>query len=297
VTDLPTIRVTGPPNDGLTPIYYGIRSGLFQKAGLNVELTPANSGVVAAAAVIGGSADVAYINMLSLSQSHLRGVPLEIVAAGSLYLSNKPNAGMAVLKDSPIRTAKDLDGKTLASGSVKDLNAAGMLAWIDQNGGDSHTVKVIELPTSAAMLAALEERRIDAAAVIEPGLAQMLKAGDTRVLAHHYDALAKRFEQTAFVSMPAFVDSNRALMQRFAAALRQSVIYVNAHPAQTVDILSSYTGATPEEVAQSVRIITAETVDVRDLQPLIDVAAKYGLIDHSFPASELISPTALKSGR
>ena len=42
------------------------------------------------------------------------------------------------------------------------------------------------------------------------------------------------------------------------------------------------------------RNVVAEYLDPREIQPAIDAAARYKVIDHAFPAQELISPEALK---
>ena len=42
------------------------------------------------------------------------------------------------------------------------------------------------------------------------------------------------------------------------------------------------------------RIIDPEYVEVRNIQPLLDVCVKYGVLDRAFPAEEIISPVAVK---
>src|SRR6201999_2147791 len=177
-----------------------------------------------------------------------------------LYNAEKPNIGMLVLKDSPIRTGADLNGKTISSLAVRDLNAIAMYAWIDKTGGDSKTVKVIELPSSA-VLAGLEEHRADAAAIIEPALTQLLTTGKARVLAHQFDAIGSRVEQTAFASTSPFVDANRDLMSRFAVAMHESEVYTNSHLPQTAELVASFAGITEDVVLHSVRVIDPEYVE------------------------------------
>jgi hypothetical protein len=42
------------------------------------------------------------------------------------------------------------------------------------------------------------------------------------------------------------------------------------------------------------RSLAADYFDPRNLQPLIDISAKYGLIPKAFPATEIISSAAAK---
>ena len=60
-------------------------------------------------------------------------------------------AAAIVRKDSPIKTGRDLNGKTFAVPALMDLNQIAAMAWIDQTGGDSRTVKIVEIPASTAV--------------------------------------------------------------------------------------------------------------------------------------------------
>lgn len=291
--EVATIRVVGPANDGMKPVWYGMQSGLFRRYGLNVESTTVNSGAAALAAVIGGSAEIAFTNLLAVFQAHLRSIPIHVVAPSALYLAEKPQSAMVVLKDSPLRTGRDLNGKTLSTPSVRDLNEAVMRAWIDKNGGDSKTARTVELPASSS-LPALEEGRIDVATIYEPALTQALATGRVRVLGRQFEAVGDRFQQTAFAGMGTYVERNRDAASRFARAMHESILYTNTHLPETVDLVASFTGVAPEIIARSVRFIDPEYVEARNIQPLLDVCVKYGVLDRGFPAEEIISPVAVK---
>jgi ABC-type amino acid transport substrate-binding protein len=72
-----------------------------------------------------------------------------------------------VAKNSPIRSAKDLNGKIIAVPGLGTNAEYAVHEWLDLNGADTASVKFIEL-AYAAMPAALEAGRIDAAHVAEP---------------------------------------------------------------------------------------------------------------------------------
>ncbi len=274
-------------------MYYAIKAGIFHKYDVTVEATLVNNGQAAAAALIGGSADVAYTNMLALIQAHLRGVPIQAITAATWYLSERPNAVMLVLKDSPVRSARDLNGKVLGAPSLGDINSAATMAWLDQNGADVKSVHLVEVPPSSGV-PFLEEGRLAAITINEPLLSQAIATGKVRVLGQPLDAIAKRFQSSAFAVMAPAVAQKFDAMSRFARAMHESQVFTNAHPDDTIDLVAAYSGATRETVARSRRVSDPEYVDPRNLQPLIDVLAKYGVIDKAFPAREIISPAALK---
>ena len=293
---LPVIRVVGPPNDGYKSIYYGMQSGIFRKYGLDVQPTIVNNGAAAAAALVGGAADIAFTNLLAVIQAHLRGVPIQLVSGGPFVTSNPSFTATVVLNESPIRTARDLNGTTIGLQAVRDLNGAALLAWIDQHGGDAKSIHQIEI-SSAVAVPLMSDKRIDAATLNEPALSQALATGKVRVLMDQMEAIGKRVETGAFAGMAPAIERNRDAMSRFAKAMSEAQSYTNTHPAQTVKIVAGYTGMSEDVVAHGTRVVDAERVDPKDVQPLIDVLAKYGFIDRSFPARELVSPVALPLAR
>jgi NitT/TauT family transport system substrate-binding protein len=291
--ELPTIHIAGSLVESQKNIFYGIRSGLFRKYGLNVEFLPASSGAAALASLAGGSVQVATTSVVPLFQAHLRGLPFLIVAPGQWYTSDAPTNAMFVRADSPIRTARDLNGKTIAVQSLKDLGWAAVAAWVDQNGGDVRSVKTIELP-QAAVLPAIEEGKIDAGSLATPFIEQGLSSGKVRMLAKNFDAIAKRYEAGVDVATADYIAANRDQMSRFAHAMHDAVAYTNTHPAETLDLIASFTGIDRAVIARGTRTTDPEYLQAQDLQPVIETAFKYQLIDRRFPAEELFSSVLLR---
>lgn len=291
--DLPTLRVAGPPLEGFTVIYYAVHSGLFRRHGVNVEIVNINSGSAATAALLGGSVHVAWPTAVAVFQAHLRGFPLRIIGPGNLYRTEAPAFVLFVKGDSPIRGARDLNGKTIATTSLKDLNWVGISSWADSNGGDSSTFKFIELPASA-VVAALAEGRIDATNVTTPYMEQGTTAGTIRPLAKDFDTIGKRFVLGLYISSVDAIAANKDAMTRFVNALHESILYVNAHLGDTADLVASFTGMDTALVRRSTRTTHAEYVEVADLQPLMDAVVKYKVIERSFPVEELFSSVMLR---
>lgn len=291
--NLVPLRVIGPPNDGYKAVFYGIRSGIFRRHGLDVQATIISNGTAATAALVGGSVDIAFTNITSIILGHLRGIPVQIVAPAAWYDSNTPLSAMLTMKDGPIRKASDLNGKVVGSLSLGDTVSASIQAWIDQNGGDSRSVRLIEV-TPASAVAMLEEGRVAAVTINEPGVTQALASGQLRVLANPQNMIAKRFETAALAVMAPAAAQNADAMRRFADSIHESLLYTNSHLAETVDLVASYSGIAPEIVARSIRMTDPEYVEAKNIQPVIDVLAKYGVTARTFPAQELISPVALR---
>jgi NitT/TauT family transport system substrate-binding protein len=291
---LPPLRVTAVPNDDVSPFLYAQQSGLFKRAGLDVSIVQATSGAAIAAAVVSGSYDIGLISMMASITGHVHGLPFVMIAPSLMYLAaSDPAQQLLVLKDSPVKGARDLAGKIVSCSSIRDVSWISTRAWADQNGLDSESIKFVELPMSAVP-AALEQRRIDAGSIVNPTLDQALATGHFRSIGAPFDAVGKRWMIAAWCSTSDFVTKNRDAIDRFATAMRTATLYANTHHAETAPLLAAFTGIETAQVLAMKRDTCGEYLDPHDIQPAIDAAAKYKIIDKSFPAQEMISPYALK---
>jgi NitT/TauT family transport system substrate-binding protein len=287
---LPAIRVSSTADEDIAGVLYGLEGGLFKSAGIDVQLQKLNSGAAAAAAVIGGSIDIGKSSTMQLVTAHAKGIPFVIIASAQNFRDDILNAGLIVAKDSPIKTGKDFNGKTLSCAALGDLFSIAMAAWIDQHGGDSKTVKFVELPNAAAPEAILTGR-VDGATVANPRLAEALTSGKLRLLGQSFSAIAPRFMAAAFFSTADWLAKNRDAANRFRKVMEASSAYVNSHHAETVDMIARYSGLDPKSLANMQRSELSTTLDPKLLQPLIDRAAKYGAIPKAFDARELMDLT------
>jgi len=282
------IRVATTPIELGAEVLYAQDQGFFKKAGVDVDVQIMDSGAAIAAAVASGSLDVAQGNLVTLATAHERGLPFVVVAPAGLYSANDPTTSLVVSKTSALKTAKDLEGKTVALNGLRNITQIGADAWIDQNGGDYAKVHYVEMPFPQ-MGAALEAGRIDAAVIAEPELSTAL-AGGARVIAQPYTSIAKQFLIGGWFTTGAWAKAHPAELKRFVGAIVEAGKWANGHRAESARILEKYTKI---RVSPSMkRTIYAERLNPGDIQPLIDAAAKYKSIKSGFPAAELIAAGA-----
>jgi NitT/TauT family transport system substrate-binding protein len=290
---LAPLNIAAIPSDISGSPYYAADEGFFKQAGLDAQFLALANGPAITAAVLGGSADVGYSNVISLALAHSRGLPITILFPANMHVHEAPTAGLlSVKKTSPIASAKDLNGKVMAViglGIITDIAAR---YWIDKNGGDSKTVKSVELPF-AEMKAALESDRIDAAVLDTTGDPLLGKPGDTlRLLASTFDALAPRFAPSVWFSTTDWVAKHPVQAKAFVTAMRQTALWANSHHAESAVILSKYVHLTPAQIDQFTRVTYGDHLSPELIQPNIDVAVKYGIIKASMSAADLISTAA-----
>jgi NitT/TauT family transport system substrate-binding protein len=286
--ELDTLKAAGVPEESATPVLWAEQSGLFRTGGLTVDLESQRSGTVIAAGVAGGAYQVGKSSIIPLITAFAKGIPFVLVAPGGLYRSSKPHIAMIVAADSPIRTAADMNGKTLGVSALDDLYTLGIKQWMDKNGGDSSTLKIVELPLPA-VTDAIVSGRIDAGGSATPALQAALDSGKVRVLSYMFDAIASEFMYTGWFSNRTYVASHLGIMRDFSRAERQAAAYVNEHPAQTVALLSKFTAIKPDIIAKMTRAQMGTTLDPKLIQPVVDVCVRYKVIPSPIDAAQMIA--------
>lgn len=287
-----TVRIAYEPLNTLSAFYAALEAGFFQKAGLSVDAQPMNSGPAMGSAIVSGSVDLGVVNVLSLAEAYEKNVPLRYVAMASLYSSVSPADALMVPKSSPVASARDLSGKTVAINALKGLAYLGTRSWIDRNGGDSKTASFVEMPFDA-MPAALTSHAIDAALVAEPALQKARQ--DSRVLSYAYNAIAPTFLISGWVASQGWVGSHPEIARRFADALQQAQNWADRNPDRTAEISARFLkmdAATLRSMARAPYPDKRRAIALA--QPVIDVAAKYGVLHSAFPAAELFSREAVR---
>jgi NitT/TauT family transport system substrate-binding protein len=294
---LPAITIAASTFDSTTSGLYAVKAGLFQKAGLNVTLTPMNvAGILPALA--GGTVQFANSNLLNVIEAHARKVPFTVVAPSALINEADVTGyvGLVVRKESAIQSGRDLNGKIVAVPSIGDLNTIGIRAWADKTGGDSTTLRFIEMPPTAA-LPAVVDGRVEGTTLTTPFLLSALDAGKVRLVHDTYTAIARTFLALGWLTTEDYAARNRDVVERFARTMHDANVYCNAHQSETVDMMAELGKQDPAVERRMKRILFAEYLTPGLVQPLIDAAARYKVIEGPFPAQELISSSALRAPR
>ena len=281
---LEKIRFGGVPTDDLTPIFYALKNGLYQKAGLDVEFVPTSSGTAATTAVLSGSYEMGKGSLLASLLAHLRQLPLQIVGNGALWDAKNPFTQIFVAADSTYKTGADLNGKIGSSPALNDLGTLGIVSWVDKTGGDSKTLKFVEIPNAIAA-ASVAEHRTDVTTLNEPQLHAGIDSGKLRVVGD-LGAVAEHFSITVYFANSDWAAKHPDLVKRWVRATYEAAAYTNAHKSETVAMMSDITKIPPAVFGKMYRVDSATTSDIGLVQAALDTAAKYKYLPRAFPAKE-----------
>ena len=253
--------------------YYAADMGFFKQAGLNVTIQQMRSGTAISAALAGGDLQVGVSNVVSLGAAHQRGVPFVIIAPGAYYDAKFPTAAAVVAPNSPIKTAKDLEGKVVGGLSLGGLDQLAMWAYIDKAGGDISNVKFVEVNNSI-ISEALAQGRLSSASMNDPELTDAVNQGKVRILGRAWDAIAPLFMQTAWFTTRDWLEKNKDTAHRFAQAMVAAGKWGESHPEAGAVILTKYIGS--KEPRAKMRF--GDTMQPRFIQYVFESANKYKLL-------------------
>jgi len=265
--------------------YLADAAGFLKANGLDAQISSAPNGGAMTAALIGGSLDVAVTNIGSIADAHAHGLPIALFAPSTLAVAGLSNTTLAVLRDSPIHTARDLVGKTIALSTLRDLQHAALLEWLAQNGGDVKATFYVEI-AAANMVEALKVGRVDAVVLSE--VYSAIARNDTRVLGRPYEALGRTIMVAGWAARRDWLAANPLTARKFVTAIEATARWATSHQTEMLPLMQSISGTDLDTLRQMGRLFLGQTIDAAQIQPTINASAKYGFLPRAFPAAEMI---------
>lgn len=266
------------PTADMAPLYLGIEKGFFRAEKLDVTPQQAESGAAIVPSVVSGSNQIGYSNFVSLLTAADKGLPVQALAPAASDGDDpeKDVSQVVVKKGSPIKGAKDLAGKTVAINSLKNLGEVVVRESVAKAGGDPDALKFTELPY-ADMNAALEQGRVDAIWQLEPFLTSAKADGAVRVLSTFVEAVPNA-TLGAYFTTTKYAGENKDVVERFGRAIDKSLEYAASHTDEVRDVVQE-TLKVPASTAKTMNLpVWTTTMNASTVQPLADLATKYGVI-------------------
>ncbi|MGW0816296.1 ABC transporter substrate-binding protein [Streptomyces viridiviolaceus] len=273
-----TVKVGLIPIVDVAPLYLGQKKGFFSERGLKLSLSSAQGGAAIVPGVTSGQFQFGFSNMTSLMIAQSNDVPVKAVANGiaSTGEQGKDFGAITVKGDSPIKSAKELEGKKVAINTLKNINETAVRASVRKAGGDPDEVDFVELAFDQ-MPAALDGGRIDAAMVVEPALATIKSQGGREIASSMVDVAPKLTVAMYFTSTK-YAQENPEVVKRFQEATAESLAYADAHPDEVREIVTTYTKIPPAVLEK----VTLPKWPAEPNRPAIEALAELGRADGLF---------------
>lgn len=259
-----TIKIGYWPVAAGLPLFVAVEKGYFKAEGLDVEAVRFSSaqqvveGIVAGR--LNGSANGTASGALAIAEIAQPGL-FRIIASNPSNEKYKFEQ-FIVAKDSPIKSLRDLQGKTVASGPGLQ-NRALAEGILEANGIRGTRVQELEIRQHAAAIAS---GQIDAAYTFEPTGTIGTDLGLTRVLENGVVAKyilgkadAPWFGGSATLTN-AFIAEYPEATKKYIAAYRRAVEEIRSKPDSVRQYLDGYT-AIKGKIAQKVPIVGYKMYD------------------------------------
>jgi ABC-type nitrate/sulfonate/bicarbonate transport system substrate-binding protein len=81
-----TIVVGGVTVEDSLPLWYGMTSGLFRRAGINIDYQRVSSGSAATIGIVGGAYDLGNTTPLSATLAHVKGVAITFTSFSGMFV-------------------------------------------------------------------------------------------------------------------------------------------------------------------------------------------------------------------
>ena len=205
----------------------GQRAGIFKKHGLALELLYTQGGGETQQAVISGSVDIGVAaGIMGALSAYSKGAPVRIIGAEA---TGGADLFWYVPANSPIKTLKDTDGKTIAFSTVGSSTHGIVNAFVKENA-----LKARPTATGgpASTLTQVMSGQIDVGWSAPPFGLDLLDQGKIRIIAGGNDAAIFRGQTVrVLITNLQALQSRKAALERYLRAYRETVDWMYSDPA------------------------------------------------------------------
>ncbi|ESX84275.1 ABC transporter substrate-binding protein [Mesorhizobium sp. LNJC405B00] len=230
------------PGEASIGIIYADALGYYDEAGIDLEIEPGKGSGATSQIVAAGNTDVGLANGPSAVAIAVKGAPIKIIAP----IYQAAEWGVISLKDAPISTPKDLEGKriALAPGSADIPLFDTMLS---ENGVDKSKIDIVSAD-AATFISLLAEGKVDGVSETPSEVMVPLaeRGVETKILS--YKSNGAPLVSLSIIARDDKLKQNPDLYRRFIDATLRGYSAVVKDPEAAVDaVLARYPDAEKKE--------------------------------------------------
>jgi NitT/TauT family transport system substrate-binding protein len=268
---------------------YGVQEGFFKERELDVEVTPSQGGATVVPAVVSGDSDIAGSNLVSVLLAQGKDIPVKIVAPGTFVRGERSQDFSAILVagDSDIRSPQDLEGKTLAVNTLKNVAEVAAKASLAKQGVDVSKIELAEVDFPD-MNGALAEGRVDAAFQIEPFVSLGVKEGH-RVIDRPYVGTKPGLQIGCYFTSEQYLSENEDVVERFREGVADTAAAIAEDPAAFREFLPEASEIPPPAAQKAILPAWKAENDQASLDLTAELMERYGVVDEKPDTSDAVA--------
>ncbi len=295
--DTITFGHVGAPSAIVWPIYIGLDQGFFDESGIKLDIIFTRSSAQVMQQLAAGALDMGDTSAFD---------PVRGVAGGAavaiLTIEATP-APFSLLAKPEIKSIKELKGKTISVGQITDIARIYFDRMLEANGLHDSDVDALPTDSTAARLAALESKAVDASILSAPASFKAAADGFTTIgLAADY---VKDFPFGTIDVSRDWAGAHPAIAKRFMTAYLKSVawFYDDKNRDEAVAIMAAASKTSVSDNAQSYDYYRqigffekSGTVSKAALKSLVAVLQQTGELKGDLPPEKLVMPGVTEVG-
>jgi NitT/TauT family transport system substrate-binding protein len=286
---LQTLRIAIPQKglfDTTMPTWIADKKGFLKDAGIKAEIFWSSGGAETVRVVTAGSADIGLATGTeSVITAFLKGAPVRIISS---EMTGSPDLFWLVRGDSPYKTLRDLDGKSI--GFSRPGSSTHMVL---QLAAEQFKIKPNLVPVGAPpdSYTALMTKQIEAGWASPPTFLDKVEKGEVRIVFRGAELEGVRGVSTRvnFTSAD-FYDKNQKLVRAYLSAIKKTVDWMYDNPKETVTFFAEVNQVAPSLADAGFKFFPKEALALAPVSRVdfsVDLAMKLKMIDKPPTAAEL----------
>jgi ABC-type nitrate/sulfonate/bicarbonate transport system substrate-binding protein len=235
------LAVAKVANDfALMMVDYGNKLGLFQKNGLDVEVTQITQAKMVQA-VVAGSIDMALGSGAVLA-FRSKGAPLTGVAA----LSGPPSILVLIVRpDGAIASLDQLRGHIVAISNQGSLTDWAVSQIARHENWPASDIPRVSVGDTMARVAALKVKNVDGAVIDIATALELEQRGEAKILVNFGDLITK-FQNQIIYASDNLIKNDPDAVRSFNRGWFETIAYARAHKSATVAFAEQNLGVSPD---------------------------------------------------
>ena len=276
-------------------LYVALAQPYFSNEGLDVRLTPLRGGAEILPRVKNGSLDIGFTNVVSMVIENERAgmsgpQTLKSLGASTYETPTRLNHALLVRADSTIQKVSDLhrEGLRFAVNTRNNIEELMLRRYLVENKVMPNNLNIQPIPFPD-MLAALDTRRVDVVAVVEPFIVPALsRASQYRLLARHYEPEKRETIVATYVASTDWINKHQDTAQAFVRAMTAASKFMQENDPATRKIIADFTRISATDVQSMGLPLFADELQRSSYLELTNDMLRFGMITKPFSYDESI---------
>ncbi len=264
--------------------------GYFEKHGLDVtfQFMTANMSLVTGA-LVGDSLQIGATTIPVVLQADDNGLDIKIVAGATATQPGFQLAAILVRPDLEVKTAKDLEGKTVSVSSLNSFSHILVREWLRVRGADPSKVHFVETPMGQ-FGDGLTAKKLDAVIPVEPWLSRIQSTGQGKLFDNFVDELPAGIRPIIWAANGDYVRAHPATIAAFRAGLADALALYKANPEKSEAALAHYIKLPPDVLKAMPKPPMVDDVKPEHVKFWVDMMMQQKLLSHPIDPATVLAP-------